>query len=117
MYYQLNKAKSRTVTTQPTKTDQAGAGETSLHTIISRYGVSGQMPVTNRTPITGDLTKMPTELREVFQMARSMRENRAKLPKQLRELPLEQLLALTREELDKLLKPASPPAPKEEKKE
>lgn len=116
--YALNKARSATRTTKPTKTDQAGAKEADIHTIVKRYMVSGQMPVTNRPAMYGDFTKLPRELAEVFAMARSMEENRARLPKQLQELPLNELLNLSPEELAKLLKPAEPPAPKpEEKKE
>lgn len=91
-------------TTTPTKTDQAGAATTDLNVIINQFLRTGKSASTG-IPRYGDFTELPTDLRGMIESSRSMRTRRAQLPPELRDLPLEELLALTPEEIKRILAP------------
>lgn len=113
--YKENKANARTYNTEPTKTDQSQARETDINVIVSRYGISGQVPAPQQEPMYGDFSNTPQDLREAIEVARGIEQHRSKLPPELAEMPIEQILALTNDELTNIL---TPPATKpEEKKE
>lgn len=95
-------------TTTPTMTDQAGAANTDLNIIVTQFLKTGQSP-SKGTPIYGDFTEFPRDLKTAIERAASVNRLRKGLPTQLRELPIEQLLGLTPEKIREILTP-----PKEE---
>lgn len=111
MGYYTNKANAVTRDTTPTKTDQAGADETNINVIVKRYGTTGTVPGPGRSPITGDFSDLPTDLREMLEASKSVERLRRSLPDTLREKPLEQLLTLTQDELTRILTPQQPNTP------
>lgn len=115
MNHDERRAKGRTLNTEPTMTDQSQASETDLNVIMRKYGVSGRVPATTAQPMYGDFTNLPTDLRDMIETSRTIKEKRSQLPKELREMPIEELLALTPEELTTILTPpqtaATPPDP------
>lgn len=118
MYYQRNRLRARTENHEPSMTEQSGARETDINVIVKRFAVTGQTPGSPTPPITGDFSDLPTDLRGFLDTARSLRENQYKLPDQLRNIPLEQLLAMNPKEIANILKPPAPapaPEPKETK--
>lgn len=109
--YARNKAKSIIHTEGETLTDQSQARETDINVIVSRYGITNQMPGTGAQPIYGDFTQLPKDLREFIDLGRSIEDRRAELPPELREMPIEELLALTPEQLTDKLTPSPTPSP------
>lgn len=111
--YKTNRLKARTTNTQPTLTDQSQARETDINVIVGRYGVTGRAPGAAGQPMFGDFSDLPTTLRDMIETSRDMQRRRNQLPEQLREMPIEQLLALTPDKLTDILKPMEehPPAP------
>lgn len=103
--YRLNKARAVFVNTEPTKTDQAGAGETDINVIIKKYGITGVVPSAPQAPMYGDFVNIPHDLAEMMELARGAEAHRATLPEQLRGIPTDQLLALTPEQLVTILTP------------
>lgn len=112
--YKRNKERAIYHSTEPTMTDQAGARETDINVIVGRFGISNQIPTNGQPPMYGDFSHLPEDLRGFIETAQSYEERRAALPEQLRNMPIEELLALTPEELtNKLTPPAPTPEPKE----
>lgn len=113
MYYQLNKLKSRTRSTRPTLTDQSQARETDINVIVKRYGIgNGQAPGRAGEPMYGDFTQLPDDLRGFIETARTIEQHKRNLPKELRDMAVHDILALTPEQLTaKLTPPAPTPAP------
>lgn len=107
--YQRNKIRAQFTNTEPTMTDQAAARETDINVIVSRYGISAQMPTNGSEPMYGDFSELPEDLREYIETARTFAEHRQNLPEAIRDMPIEELLALTPDELSNKL---TPPAPK-----
>jgi len=110
MYYAINKARSRTKNTKPSLTDQAAARETDRNVIVKRFMVSGQVPG-GKQPMFGDFSILPNNLKDFIRIGKSLKDHRANLPPELRNLPLHELLALTTKELAEKLKKPEPPAP------
>lgn len=106
--YMENKAAAVFINTKPTKTDQAGAGETDINVIIRKYGITGIVPSAPQAPMYGDFTNIPHDLAEMMQLARTAEAHRANLPEQLRGMSLEAMLALTPEQLNTILTPPEP---------
>lgn len=100
---------------EPTLTDQSQANDTDINVIVKRYGIHGQLPGAATPPMFGDFTQLPTDLRAMIEMARSLEERRADLPQQLREMPIEHILALQPDELTAILTP--PALPPDSKKD
>lgn len=117
MIYQKNKIKAKTFNNQPTLTDQAGARDTDINVIVGQFLIHGQVPGNANTPLEGmDFTAMPTDLRGFIELGRSIDENRARLPPELKGLDTNKLLSLTPEELKTILTPPKKDEPKEEPK-
>lgn len=118
MQYQINKAHSRTRNTKPSMADQAGAKDTDINVIVGRFLHTGTVPTSRRPPFSGDFTELPTDLRGFIEGAMRTKDIRRSLPAELRDMPVEEILALTPEQLtSKLTPPAPTPAtPKEETK-
>lgn len=117
-YYHENRKRARTTNNEPTKTDQSQAASTDLNLIIKQYGITGRVPAPTAEPMSGDFTQLPDNLRDMIETARMLDTMRAKLPKDLRHKPLEELVLLTHEQLHNILHPAPAPTPAttEEKK-
>lgn len=102
----------------PSMTDQSAAKDTDVNVIIKSYQVHGQMPGTTQQPLYGDFTQLPADLRGFIDMGEQLQEQRKSLPDALRNMPLEELLALQPDEIKRILTPpATPPVdpPKETK--
>lgn len=115
-YYYRNKEASRTYNTEPTLTDQAGARDTDINVIIGRFRRTGMVPVSQTQPMSGDFTALPQDLRGYIEAAKQKELIRRKLPKELQEMPIEELLALTPEQLRQKLTPPEPKTPEGESK-
>lgn len=107
--YYRNRGRARTENTDPSLTDQSQARDTDINVIVSKMGISGTVPGAPNKPLYGDFTQLPGDLRSMIEHARGLDEHRSKLPKELRAMPIEELLQLTPEQLTKLIAPA--PAP------
>jgi len=106
--YYRNKERAVFVNTMPTLTDQSQAHDTDVNVIIKKYTVTGTVPGAPNAPQYLDTTQFPQDLREVLEGGRAIKHYRQALPEQLRRMPIEQLLALTPEEITKLVKPEEP---------
>lgn len=115
MSYAQNKERARTHNTDPSLADQSQAKETDINVIVGRYGISGQLPQSGAQPMYGDFSRLPTELRDFIEIGRTLDQRRRELPPELRDMPTDELLALTPEQLTtKLTPPAPTPAKTEE---
>lgn len=121
MNYQRNKELSKTRDRTPTLTDQSQARETNINIIVGRMLKTGQVPGAPKQPLYLDTSEMPETLAEAYEQIKALQSQRAKLPEQLRGMPIEQLLSLTPEQLNSILKPpakpAEPPQPPAQPKE
>lgn len=106
--YHRNKAKAIYNNTEPSLTDQAAAKDTDINVIVKGFLTHGQAPGQTGSPMFDDFTQNPSDLREYIERARTLDEHRAKLPAQIRNLALEELLALTPETLRAKLTPVEP---------
>lgn len=104
---------ARYTSTKPTLTDQSAAQTTDLNVIVNQFLRTGQSP-NKGNPRYGDFSGLPTDLRSMIETSRSVNNLRRNLPPQLKDLAVEKLLALTPDDLAKIL---APPPPKEENKE
>lgn len=112
MYYAHNKANSATRNTKPTLTDQAGARDTDINVIVGRFGLGNLAPGNSQEPIYGDFTELPRDLRGFLHQARGIQELVSRLPDKLKDIPLNELTTLTREQLNAIFAPPpAPPAP------
>lgn len=114
--YLARKQAAKFRTTKPTMTDQSQAADTDVNIIMGKFGIGGTVTVTGKQPIYGDFTGLPQNLADMIRMARRRAELRQTLPQQLREMPEEQLFALTKDELTKILTPPHEPSAQPEEK-
>lgn len=120
MNYQANKARMRAALkfSKPTLTDQAGARDTDINIIVKNFTKHGIAPAVGKQPIQGvDWTEYPSDLKGMFDKAKELAGQLRKLPKQLRNMGMDELLALNADDLKRILAPAQPdkPADKEPK--
>ena len=116
MSYAVNKVRSRTTNTQPSLTDQSAAKDTDRNVIVKKFMVHGQVPTGNKTPIYADFASMPKDLVGLLEQAKSIYRLKNQLPKDLRDLTLDALLALTPDEIKAKLTPPTPPSANNEGK-
>lgn len=116
MYYAQNKASSRTTNNGPTLTDQSQAHETDINVIVSKFGISGRAPGPARPPLHGDFSELPNDLRGFLDTAKTTKELQKRLPQQLQGKSIEEVLALTPDELQTILTPVEPTDKHEDKK-
>lgn len=120
MYYQANKIASKTRTTEPSLTDQSQAASTDVNVILKghKFGQPALGRGAAQAPAFEDYTNLPDDYRQAIELARQLPNTWGKLPPQLRNIPIDQLINKTPNELTAMLtpKPADPPAEKEEKK-
>lgn len=103
--YLARKEAAKYRSSKPTMTDQSQASDTDVNIIMGKFGIGGTITVSGKQPIYGDFTGLPPNLADMIRMARRSAELRQTLPQQLREMPEEQLFALTRDELTNILTP------------
>lgn len=109
--YKANKARAVYIETMETLTDQSQASDTDIN-VIMRKATQGQMVHGHAAgPQYGDFAELPSDLKTAIETARGIRHIRNKLPAALKEKPIEELLALSREELKAIVDPAPIPAP------
>lgn len=108
--WKKNKQLAKTINTEPTLTDQAGARDTDINVIVGQFGIHGQAPGAPTDPIYGDFTGLPNGLRESIETARRLKQHMNRLPDQLKGMTTEEILALTPETLRAKLTPADKPA-------
>lgn len=112
--YLKRKEAAKYRSSKPTMTDQSQAADTDVNIIMGKFGIGGTVTVTGKQPIYADFTGLPSNLADMIRMSRRSAELRQSLPPQLRQMPDEQLFALTRDELTNILTPPEPPAEKPE---
>lgn len=115
MNYQKNKERAKTRPTKPTQTDQASAKETDINVIVKNFTVHGQAPGTTQQPMYANFADLPRDLRGFIELGRSMQNGIKQLPKQLSDLTMDELFALTREQITAKLTPPQPEAKTETK--
>lgn len=101
---------------QPSLTDQSQAEETNLTRLVARFGISGAINGNPATPMYGDFSNLPEDLRGFIETSRTLEDRRLQLPEALRNIPLEELIYMTPEALAEKLKPAEQPKPTEDTK-
>lgn len=114
MYYE-NRKRARTINNKPTKTEQSGAAQTDINVIVKSFKITGRVPGASTEPMAGDFSELPTDLREMIETAKGIKEKRQGLPPQLRDMPIEELLALTPDKLANILTPPQQPKTEEPK--
>lgn len=111
------RARGRTSNDGKSLADQSQADDTNINVILRKYGVTGVAQGVAGPPQYLDHTQLPEDLREAYEQIRSVGRLRDSLPDQLRAKPLEELNALTLEQLNTILHPPAPtPAPSGETK-
>lgn len=108
-FYYNNRQRARTFNNEPSLTDQSGAKDTDINIIVQKFKITGTVPGAQGQPMGGDFTQFPTDLRDLIHTARDLNAHRQRLPAKLRNIPLEELLALTPEQLNNILTPPAPP--------
>lgn len=111
--YHRNKQRAIYNNTEPSMTDQGAARDTDINVIVKSFLIHGQAPGTTQEALYADFTEMPDDLAGYIERSKQLEQHRRLLPKQLQDLPLEELLALTPEKLTAILTPATPAAPAE----
>lgn len=113
MSYATNKQNAKHFNKGESMTDQSAAHETDRNVIVKRYLQTGQAPG-GKAPMYGDFANLPQDLRGYIHTARDLNRLKSKLPKELQGKSLEELAALTMDELTAIHTPPEPPAkPKE----
>lgn len=107
-YYYNNRKRARTRNHMPSLTEQSMARDTDINIIVSKFRITGRVPASQQQPMAGDFTNLPTDLRGFIETAKSIKDVRRKLPKQLQEMPIEELLSLTPDKLTSILSPNTP---------
>jgi len=106
--YKANKSDAVFFNTEPTKTDQSQASGTDINIIVTQFLRTGQMP-NQAQPIYGDFSELPRDLRGFLELGRSIEENKRALPEQLKAIPVDRLVTMTRDEINAILAPPSEP--------
>jgi len=103
--YRRNKERAITRDSTPTMTDQAGARDTDINIIVGQFLTTGRVPGSAKEPIYEDFSQLPKDLRGFIEMGRALDTHRKELPEQLRGIPVERLVGLTRNEINAILAP------------
>lgn len=110
MSYAINKQRAIYRDTTPTLTDQAGADASNINIIVGQQLITGYAPGAPKPPLFGDFSNFPRDLRETLELSQAAKSIRNQLPVELRNVPIEDLLQLTTDDLTRIL---TPPKPKE----
>lgn len=109
--YKARSDKYATINDEPTMTEQSEAADTDINLIVKRYGVYGTAPGALNPPQYGDYADLPTTLAEAFELMRSVPTLKSRLPEELAALTIEDIVNLTPDALNDILKPAPTPTP------
>lgn len=107
--------KGATYSAKPTRTVQDLASQTDINIIMRNQAITGTVPGAPRQPIYGDFSEIPTDLRGMIEISRSVNQLLYKLPPELQGMDRNEILSLTPEQLaEKLKKPAPNPEDKKD---
>lgn len=107
IYYE-NAKRAETYTTEPTMTDQSQAAETDINVIVGRMLPTNMVPGRPGEPIYADWTTVPKDLRDLINQGRSLMKHHSELPAALQEFAIEDLIQLTPQEINSILRPVQP---------
>lgn len=117
MSYKTNKERAIYRDDTPTKTDQSSAHSTDINIIVGQQLITGYAPGTPKPPMYEDFTNFPQDLREALEISRSTQSFRKRLPQQLQEKTLDELMNLTTNDITTILTPTKPePKPDDQPK-
>lgn len=105
MSYANNKKRAIYNDGTPTKTDQSAANSTDINIIVGQQLITGYAPGTPKPPMYEDFTNFPQDLREALETSRSTQNFRKRLPKELQEKTLDELMNLTTNDITTILTP------------
>jgi len=103
--YKTNRLVAQFKNVDPTKTDQSMAHETDINVIVGRFLKTGMIPPSGKTPMYADFAMIPANLQDAIRMGRMIQQHREDLPEPLQDMPVEQLLSLTQDDLVRILTP------------
>lgn len=107
--YRINKANARTRSTKESLTDQGQAKTTDINVIIGQFLNTGMAPGNVGSPMWQDFTQLPQGLRGMIECARNLEALKRNLPAELQNIPTNQLLQLTPEQIRAILQPPEQP--------
>lgn len=108
--YHRNREIARTINKDPTLTDQAAAAGTDINVIVRQLQISGTMPGAPTPSLGGlDTTEIPDNLADALATIRNIKNLRRQLPPQLEGKSMNELLALTPDQLTTILTPPAKP--------
>lgn len=100
---------------EPSMTDQSQADSVDIVQIIKRFRVTGMAPRLGVQGHYADYSEIPNDLRGIIEQSRSIHSLRKKLPEALRDVPVEELLSMTPEQMARIVAP--PPDKQTDKQE
>jgi len=113
--YRFNKARTATLNVNaktgeivPSQTDQAGARETDINVIVGTMLKTSMVNAQDKEGEYGDFSELPEDFREMIHLTREMPTLQKKLPKELGNLTLQQLMELTPDEAKRIMEPPAP---------
>lgn len=106
--YKANKQDAIYFNNDPSMTDQSLADHTDINVIVTQFLRTGQVPNPAKQPIYGDFSELPEDTRGFIEMGRSLEGLQAQLPDKLKHIPVEQLIAMSNEQISAILAPAIP---------
>lgn len=114
--YDERRKRLATRTKGETLTDQSQAADCDINIIVRKHMPGTPVPGSPRQPIYGaDLTKIPRDLASAIASVRHMETLRGQLPKEFKDLAIDDLLAYTPDQIHEILQKSQPAT--EEKKE
>lgn len=113
--YKANKQDAIYFNTDPSLTDQSAADHTDINVIVTQFLRTGQVPNPAKQPIYGDFSQLPEDTRGFIELGRSLDDLKASLPDKLKDIPVQQLITMTNEQISAILAPAVPAKPEETK--
>lgn len=115
--YIANKLNAIHNNTEPSMADQSQARDTDINVIIGRFGIGHMAKGNGKVPMYEDFSDMPRDLRGYIEQARGLETLRERLPEQLKNQKLDELLSLTPQQIHGLLFPQTPAPTPEAPKE
>lgn len=107
--YLKMKERAKFRSTQPSMTDQSQTKSTDVNVIVKQFQVTGAFPGSPTPPMYGDFSQLPQDLAEALEQSRSLNKLRARLPKELQAMTLQELIALTPADIERILTPPVKP--------
>lgn len=92
MGYYKNRERARIQTIGSTLTDQSAAANTDINVIVRNAAISGTAPGSAKPPIYGDFSEIPTNLRDMLELSKSIEGHKQQLPAALQSMTVEELI-------------------------